>query len=252
MDDHHDAMKEELKILEQGLRELSDQKVKETAVTHENILYDSLLTQMEKLSQPEEESKSDWITYELYCKPTQPHEEIAEIASLEGRIAAVESSLGNTTMMPYDNIASALSEVQMRLSTFDRSRIDSIHKRIAVMTQDVDNILKKKSQLDHGVNDDKVNELYEMCSHWRATAATLPVVLERLHALKVIHEQSGSFATRITLLERQQTELTKMLETCNKALQQVQVSMTSNVTTMRNNMLKLVSIQESHNEVSCE
>eukprot|EP00397_Hematodinium_sp_SG-2012_P031018 GEMP01032892.1.p1 GENE.GEMP01032892.1~~GEMP01032892.1.p1 ORF type:complete len:372 (+),score=72.35 GEMP01032892.1:61-1176(+) len=243
--ENHKEMKQELEVLERQLHEiLPDEKVKkslkeaETGMSTQNITFNSLLTQMKQLSKPSgsKDATSD-ITYELYCKPaTQQSVEYTQIASIENKIAALENQLGNTTLMPYENIASALNEVQHRLATFDRAKIEAINKRITVLMQDIDNVLKKKTELDGGNDDEKINELYEMCHQWQASSTVLPGVLARMRALKVIHEQSGSFASRLTVLEQQQSETQKMLETCTTALQQVQKSMSSNIATMQQNM----------------
>merc|ERR1719193_1254579 len=243
-------MKAELKILEEQLREiLGDEKVKRTINDSfgdfrnvKDVRYTSLVAQIKELAQKETVDKDvgDTITYELYCKPTkQSSAEAAEIiSSLDNKIAALESKLGDTNMMPYDNVSGALSEIQQRLATFDRSKIEAINKRVTTLLQDVDSVLKKKQQLDGGSSsrDGKINELYEMCHRWESSATALPAILKRLRALKVIHEQSGSFASRLTVLEKEQLELQKILETSNSALKEVKASLGSNMKIMQQNM----------------
>lgn len=44
----------------------------------------------------------------------------------------------------------------------------------------------------------KVEELYEICESWKAPAAVLPSVLERLKLLKGVHQEAGGMAVRLS------------------------------------------------------
>lgn len=44
----------------------------------------------------------------------------------------------------------------------------------------------------------RVEELYELCERWKAPAAVLPSVLERLKLLKGVHQEAGGMAVRLS------------------------------------------------------
>lgn len=44
----------------------------------------------------------------------------------------------------------------------------------------------------------RVEELYDICERWKAPAALLPSVLQRLKLLKGIHQEAGGVAVRIS------------------------------------------------------
>lgn len=44
----------------------------------------------------------------------------------------------------------------------------------------------------------RVEELYDICERWKAPAAVLPSVLQRLKLLKGIHQEAGGVAVRLS------------------------------------------------------
>ena len=44
----------------------------------------------------------------------------------------------------------------------------------------------------------RVEELYDICERWKAPAALLPSVLQRLKLLKGIHQEAGGVAVRLS------------------------------------------------------
>merc|ERR1712241_1071706 len=99
---------------------------------------------------------------------------------------------------------------------------------------DLDQALAKKAELVSANADPeldrKVSELYEFCHRWSATAASLPTLVSRLQSLQALHQQSATFAARLTALEEQQVELVKLLETTNRAVQELGVGLKENMT----------------------
>eukprot|EP00971_Amphidinium_carterae_P180272 3575604-Amphidinium_carterae.1 len=121
-----------------------------------------------------------------------------------------------------------------------------VSRRVQVVMSEVDAVLSKKAELQDTKEADadmerKINELYEFCHCWSATAASLPAMVVRLQSLQALHHQSASFATRLEALESQQDELMKLLETTSAAVQELGASLKDNVTIMRDNMKTLES-----------
>jgi len=81
--------------------------------------------------------------------------------------------------------------------------------------------------------------MYEMMSKWDRTAAALPALVARLQALRGIHEEAGSSVVRLQKLQRQQEDVTKLLQSSRAALDKVQESLAGNMKVMEGNVTLL-------------
>eukprot|EP00415_Alexandrium_ostenfeldii_P001363 UN1363 len=129
------------------------------------------------------------------------------------------------------------------MSLLDPQRLESIRASVHKVMGDLDQALAKKADL-MGANADpeldrKVGELYDFCHRWSATAASLPSIVSRLQSLQALHQQSATFASRLTALEQQQDDLVKLLEATNKAVQDLGVGLKENMTIVKDNMRSL-------------
>ncbi len=67
----------------------------------------------------------------------------------------------------------------------------------------------------------KLNELYELTGRWERTAAALPVITDRLHALKTLHEDAAGIAAAVRQLEADRAQLGTLLAANAQLLGQV-------------------------------
>ncbi|CDI82615.1 hypothetical protein EPH_0010920 [Eimeria praecox] len=75
----------------------------------------------------------------------------------------------------------------------------------------------------------RVEELYDICERWKAPAAVLPSVLQRLKLLKGIHQEAGGVAVRLSVLEKQQEELQAWVRRADDAVTQLQKTVLDSV-----------------------
>ncbi|WAQ95098.1 DCTN2-like protein [Mya arenaria] len=168
----------------------------------QGALQKRLLTQLEsfkpdtKQKAPGKEvvaSSGDHVTYELFYRPEQAQfSRNAKLASLEERLERLEAAMGNTNQ---DKLG-AVAVVNSKLSLLEATNIEQV----------------------------EISELYGLVKKWEATADVLPKVVDRLSALKDLHEQDTT-----------QQEITASLKSHGDMLKQMQGVMSENVTSIKNN-----------------
>jgi len=170
----------------------------------------------------------------------KPLVDASKIAAVEAKVAEVEKHLGIPgSVCPFPDLQSGISHLQGRLALLDGAKIDAISRRVQMVMGDLEQVLKKKEEFMNKDADQKAAELFEMCHRWNAAASALPAVIVRLQSLKALHQHSGSFAARLVVLEQQQEELAKLLETTNAAVHALQKGMQENMLTMKDNLKQL-------------
>eukprot|EP01067_Filipodium_phascolosomae_P000222 Filipodium_phascolosomae@DN118_c0_g1_i1.p1 len=257
------VVKGELGILEKQLELLLHEKelldatgVKSVIrpMTGQRSLFASLVKFMDILALQEEEPRKDEkrqavglaadnITYELYCPPAEKDDlfDVARVVTLESRLAQLEKDIGSdaVTDLPFGDLQSAVVDLAERLSVLDPQKLDQISRRMQALMGELEQMLKKRDELLNGTDlqvDSKVNEMYDLCYRWRAASSALPVVIGRLKSLKALHQRAGTFASRLSVLEKQQAEVARLVESTSQTLANVQKSMSSNAKLMKANV----------------
>lgn len=254
------AVTAELKVLEQRLGGLARDgpsvwqgpgSANETpGASHGSyVMSQSLVSQLERMgagSHTQSQHLGDGrVTYEINYSPgTEGLADSAKIAALESSIAQIERRIGTLDpACPFSDMQTAVLQLQKRMSLLDTAKIDAIHRQVAQVKNDVEDLLKKKADLQGSSPDcnldQKVNELYELCHRWNATSTSLPMIVTRLRTLQALHQQSASFSTRLSTLEQQQEEIVKLLETTSSAVKEVGSSLKENMTIVKENMSSL-------------
>mmetsp|Transcript_92854 Transcript_92854/g.262841 ORF Transcript_92854/g.262841 Transcript_92854/m.262841 type:complete len:416 (+) Transcript_92854:107-1354(+) len=194
---------------------------------------------------PATEQNDGRVTYEIsYTPSTSAIADSSKIAALESSIADIEKQLGaSDPTFPFSDLQSAVAQLQKRVSLLDTQKIDAVRAGVHKVMGDMEVLAAKKAELEGGSTDQgldrKVNQLYELCHRWSATSASLPMVVSRLQSLQALHQQSATFASRLSALEQQQDELTKLLDVTNAAVGQLGRSLQENMTTVNENMRTL-------------
>eukprot|EP00923_Selenidium_pygospionis_P003909 GHVN01006232.1.p1 GENE.GHVN01006232.1~~GHVN01006232.1.p1 ORF type:complete len:409 (-),score=60.85 GHVN01006232.1:266-1492(-) len=145
------------------------------------------------------------FSYELYCLPSmKPQIESSRLTALEKRLSDLENHIGvgmrrpGTT--PFADLSSGLNEIALRLVELDSTRLDVLSQRMMKFNNELDALQRRRERLTgspSSVEDQHVQQLYEMSDRWRCTSAALPLVIRRLRALKALHQESASVATRL-------------------------------------------------------
>ncbi|XP_052812018.1 dynactin subunit 2-like [Mya arenaria] len=220
----------------------------------QGALQKRLLTQLEsfkpdtKQKAPGKEvvaSSGDHVTYELFYRPEQAQfSRNAKLASLEERLERLEAAMGNTNQdklglltADTDNksLVGAVAVVNSKLSLLEATNIEQVEVRLHSVLQKLDKIAEKKNTQEDAEKQNKISELYGLVKKWEATADVLPKVVDRLSALKDLHEQALQFSQALTYLDTTQQEITASLKSHGDMLKQMQGVMSENVTSIKNN-----------------
>eukprot|EP00923_Selenidium_pygospionis_P003914 GHVN01006237.1.p1 GENE.GHVN01006237.1~~GHVN01006237.1.p1 ORF type:complete len:175 (-),score=28.07 GHVN01006237.1:266-790(-) len=130
--------------------------------------------------------------------------ESSRLTALEKRLSDLENHIGvgmrrpGTT--PFADLSSGLNEIALRLVELDSTRLDVLSQRMMKFNNELDALQRRRERLTgspSSVEDQHVQQLYEMSDRWRCTSAALPLVIRRLRALKALHQESASVATRL-------------------------------------------------------
>eukprot|EP00438_Fugacium_kawagutii_P013572 Skav234776 [mRNA] locus=scaffold2396:399034:399549:- [translate_table: standard] len=161
---------------------------------------------------------------------------------MESSIAEIEKQLGVLqSSNPFPDLQTAITQLHKRISLLDATKLETIQKSLDKVLGEVQQVLNKKSELE-GTDkdlDQKVSQLYDFCHRWSATAASLPLIVQRLQSLQALHLQSASFASRLNALEKRQEELARLLETTSEAVQDLHTGLRENMSIVKENMKSL-------------
>lgn len=190
--------------------------------------------------------------YEVYCVPSlAPMVEQSRVTSLERRLAFVENKMGlhKMSLLPHADLFEAVAEMQQRIKFLDTQKIESLQKRVQSLLLELHALQQRRHELDMlaegapfsasasgslplegalqsgcaATRDwQRIEELYEICERWKAPAAVLPSVLERLKLLKNVHQDAGGVAVRLSVLEKQQDELQAWAKRAEDAVNKLQ------------------------------
>lgn len=218
-----------------------------------------LLTQIEafnhSVSSSEKSAKpvpasGDHLTYELCYKPEQAKfSQMAKLADVEERLdrvsAVVGSDLEKFTGLCMDTSGKSLVEVaallNAKLSLLEPAQLDHTEGRLHALNQKLNQIAEKKSVIQEADSLNKVSELYELMKKWEHTTASLPEIVDRMIALKELHEQALQFSQALSHLDAAQQQLTSNMQTNESLLKQAEATVTQNLAAIRANCESLDS-----------
>uniref|UniRef100_A0A9J8A668 Dynactin 2 (p50) n=1 Tax=Cyprinus carpio carpio TaxID=630221 RepID=A0A9J8A668_CYPCA len=162
------------------------------------------------------------ILYELHSRPEQEKfTESAKIAELERRLAELETALGSG------------AEKQGPLSAGVQGA--SLMSVLGKMNE----IAKHKAAIEDAETQNKVSQLYDVVQKWDAMATSLPQLLQRLLAVRELHEQAMQFGQLLTHLDTTQQMINNSLKDNSTLLTQVQQTMKENLLSVEENFSAL-------------
>lgn len=218
-------------------------------VARSGALSDSLMDKLDRLvssSQIESApSESRRVTWEInYAPSIGAIADSSQIAMLESSLADIEKKLGTFEPTPqYADLQTALRHLQRKLSLLDTSKIEALRTGIVKAMKGLDGALDQADEIQANGKDPQLekqlSELHAQCHRWTPTAAALPAIVSRLQSLQALHHQSADFATRLSTLEHQQDELTKVLEVTNSAVHEMSRGMKENMAVLQDNLRSL-------------
>lgn len=190
------------------------------------------------------------VTYELYYRPEHTRfTQAAKLAEMEKRMADLEAAVGTSsdrqnplTMGLQDtSLMGAVEILQAKVSTLDPATLDQVEARLQSVLGKLNEIAKHKKVNEEAETQSKIAQLYELVQKWDGMVTTLPQVVDRLVAVKDLHEQAMQFAQLLAHLDSAQQMMTGTMRDSSALLTQVQQTMKDNMTLVQQNFVALDS-----------
>uniref|UniRef100_A0AAR2L7X9 Dynactin subunit 2 n=1 Tax=Pygocentrus nattereri TaxID=42514 RepID=A0AAR2L7X9_PYGNA len=120
------------------------------------------------------------------------------------------------------------AKVRQHCTTFSKSVLGKMNE-----------IAKHKAAIEDAETQNKVSQLYDVVQKWDAMATSLPQVVQRLIAVKELHEQAMQFGQLLTHLDTTQQMINNALKDNSTLLTQVQQTMKENLVSVEENFAAL-------------
>lgn len=182
--------------------------------------------------------------YELLMKPENAKmKEQKKIAEIDMRLKNLEALLVPSsdkisclaTETNQKNVVGSIEILTSKLSLLEPSHLDHIEGRLASLTQKMNVISEKKVQVEDAEKQNKISELYDICSKTEANSVALPELVDRLDSLQLLHEKALGFSKAMTQLDSVQQKLDDNLASNQKLLKETQSKFSENLSNIQNN-----------------
>lgn len=187
------------------------------------------------------------VLYELHSRPEQEKFcEAAKMAELEKRLAELETAVGSgsdkqgpLSAVGGGSLLDTLELLQARVNALDAATLDQVEARLQSVLGKMNEIAKHKAAIEDADTQNKVSQLYDVVQKWDAMATSLPQVVQRLIAVKELHEQAMQFGQLLTHLDTTQQMINNSLKDNSTLLTQVQETMKDNLKSVEENFSAL-------------
>ncbi|XP_073707942.1 dynactin subunit 2 [Garra rufa] len=188
------------------------------------------------------------ILYELHSRPEQEKfTESAKVAELERRLAELEMAVGSgsekqgplSAGVQGSSLTDTIELLQARVSALDAATLDQVEARLQSVLGKMNEIAKHKAAIEDAETQNKVSQLYDVVQKWDAMATSLPQVVQRLLAVRELHEQAMQFGQLLTHLDTTQQMINNSLKDNSTLLTQVQQTMKENLLAVEENFATL-------------
>uniref|UniRef100_U3FX39 Dynactin subunit 2 n=2 Tax=Micrurus TaxID=8634 RepID=U3FX39_MICFL len=190
------------------------------------------------------------VTYELHSRPEQDKfSQAAKIAELEKRLAELEVSVRceQDVQNPLSvglqgaSLMETVELLQAKVNSLDVATLDQVEARLQSVLGKVNEIAKHKATVEDADTQSKVHQLYALVQEWSPLASTLPEVVQRLVAVRQLHEQAMQFGQLLTHLDTTQQMIANSLKDNVTLLTQVQKAMKENLAAVEDNFASINS-----------
>uniref|UniRef100_A0A3P9MGJ3 Dynactin 2 (p50) n=1 Tax=Oryzias latipes TaxID=8090 RepID=A0A3P9MGJ3_ORYLA len=175
------------------------------------------------------------VLYELHSRPEQEKfNQSAKMADLEKRLAELEIAVGSGS-----NKQDTIEILQAKVSALDSATLDQVEARLQSVLGKMNEIAKHKAAIEDAETQNKVSQLYDVVQKWDAVSTSIPQVVQRLVAVKELHEQAMQFGQLLTHLDTTQHMINNSLKDNSTLLTQVQKTMKENLVAIEENFAAL-------------
>uniref|UniRef100_A0A672MGK5 Dynactin subunit 2 n=1 Tax=Sinocyclocheilus grahami TaxID=75366 RepID=A0A672MGK5_SINGR len=129
--------------------------------------------------------------------------------------------------------------LQARVGALDAVTLDQVEARLQSVLGKMNEIAKHKAAIEDAETQNKVSQLYDVVQKWDAMASCLPQLLQRLLAVRELHEQAMQFGQLLTHLDTTQQMINSSLKDNSCLLSQVQQTMKENLLAVEENFSTL-------------
>lgn len=145
-----------------------------------------------------ETSRTDRVTYQLYCNPNLSKlTDLTKAQKLEQRIKHLESILGNdldqlNKIPTYSNdksIVEAVHTLSSKVAQLDSNHLEQIDSRLTSLLHKFNQLNDKKNELLDVEKQNKINDLYELVDKSNQNLDSVPAILARLENLEELQQQ---------------------------------------------------------------
>uniref|UniRef100_A0AAZ3S765 Dynactin subunit 2 n=1 Tax=Oncorhynchus tshawytscha TaxID=74940 RepID=A0AAZ3S765_ONCTS len=169
------------------------------------------------------------VLYELHSRPEQEKfTDAAKMAELEKRLSELETAVGSGSDKPGPLSAGVTDGLVFLCLLYCKNVLGKMNE-----------IAKHKATIEDAGTQNKVSQLYDVVQKWDAMATSLPQVVQRLMAVKELHEQAMQFGQLLTHLDTTQQMINNSLKDNGTLLSQVQTTMKENLLSVEENFAAL-------------
>uniref|UniRef100_A0AAX7T984 Dynactin subunit 2 n=1 Tax=Astatotilapia calliptera TaxID=8154 RepID=A0AAX7T984_ASTCA len=181
------------------------------------------------------------VLYELHSRPEQ--EKFNESAKVKRKERWINVCDECTHKMSAGAQGTSLMDtielLQARVSALDSATLDQVEARLQSVLGKMNEIAKHKAAIEDAETQNKVSKLYDVVQKWDAMSTSIPQVVQRLVAVKELHEQAMQFGQLLTHLDTTQQMINNSLKDNNTLLTQVQQTMKENLVAIEENFAAL-------------
>uniref|UniRef100_A0A672G024 Dynactin subunit 2 n=1 Tax=Salarias fasciatus TaxID=181472 RepID=A0A672G024_SALFA len=181
------------------------------------------------------------VLYELHSRPEQ--EKFNESAKVnreqEHRVRDAALTVNRCASFRFISSQDTIELLQARVSALDSATLDQVEARLQSVLGKMNEIAKHKAAIEDAETQNKVSQLYDVVQKWDAVSTSIPQVVQRLVAVKELHEQAMQFGQLLTHLDTTQQMITNSLKDNNTLLTQVQQTMKENLVAIEENFAAL-------------
>eukprot|EP00943_MAST-04B_sp_MAST-4B-sp1_P001350 g1350.t1 len=178
-----------------------------------------------------------------------------EHAALEERINRLEKFLGSqnstasvisTTIGSGDgsskSVLNKLSDLEQKLNALTPGFLDSVHRRSKTLAQELESVSKKMKRYGSerkGETDqekEKIIKLFDKMNRYDHISNEIPIIVDRLKSVELLHKQSLNFDQKLVQLEQAQLSCLEYLKRDEEILNNLEQSMLDNTAIMEKNM----------------
>ncbi|KAI9912139.1 hypothetical protein PsorP6_009887 [Peronosclerospora sorghi] len=204
-------------------------------------------------------SESAPIVYEIYSNGELnaiDRDAKTRMATLEARISTLERAVGSFQSQELDDLTSLggastadltsiMTHLEQRVALMSEKNLDAVKTRTSALVHELTLISKLKQSagaqgsLNSQTEREQIQKIYDQLSSLNTVAASVPNIVDRLVALKSVHDEALDITARMDKIEHTQASLGELLDSDAALLADMEASLAENVQLFQSNIQEL-------------